>query len=269
MSIEITVTSDLDKLGKRLERMHQERQFHFIAALAITDVAYKARDAVRKQITTSFSRPTPLTQRSHFAAFANKGTRATKQAPWATIGVVSEVSKGTPPARYLEAEITGGPRPAKPFEKALIRAGVMKAGYFAVPGKGAPLDQYGNIRGGAITQMLSYIRANPDPMSNRPTTPIKKFTSSGSRLGGARAKPKQREFFVVFPNQQISGARKLLPGVYRRTATGFTSFVIFVRKAPRYRVRLPVRAIIERSVKFWFPFAIDKAVAYAMRTNKR
>ncbi len=252
----LSVQHDLDKLAERLDRLHQSRQIPFAAALAVTDVAYKARDEVRVKLASAFDRPVPLTRRAHFAQFAGGARRASKDAPWATVGVVSEVSKGTPPARYLEAELAGGARKLKPYERQLQRAGVLKDGWYTVAARGAPLDRFGNISGPIINAALSYLRVSSDRFQNRAV---------------GKVKAKLRQFFVVFPDQgALSNGRKLPPGIYMRTpGGGFRSFVVFVRGAPNYGVRLNVKRIVQMAVRRHFPQAIERAIAYALRTARK
>ncbi len=254
--LNITIDSNLNDLVKKLARIDQERQIPFASALAITDIAYKARDEVRKEIAASFDAPVALTKRAAFAAFPNKARRADKNNPSARVGVISDVSGGTPPAKYLEAEITGGKRVLKGYERALLRAGILKPGWYTTPGKGAALDRFGNIRSGEIVQMLAYLRANPEVQGNR------------NIAGKKKMKKRPSEFFVVFPDQGEVNGRKLPPGIYRRGALRYSLFMAFVNKAPTYRVRLPVHRIVEDAIRKFFPESITKALRTALKSAR-
>ncbi len=67
--------------------------------------------------------------------------------------------KGIPAAQFLAAEIEGGPRKHKRFERAPDAKGLVPSTSYAVPGRMAPLDSYGNVPGSFIVRMLSDLQA--------------------------------------------------------------------------------------------------------------
>ena len=129
---------------------------------------------------------------------------------FAQIYVRDEAIGGTPPARYLMAQVTGGQRLLKPFEKRLQAKGVLPSGMQTVPGKGATLDAFGNIAGSQMNRILSQldrskvrpvatgevdisdvleeVYAEPPPRSTRAPVssapPVPPMVSDGRRMTG-------------------------------------------------------------------------------------
>ena len=135
---------------------HANRQIPYITARALTATAENARDALKHEMRDSFDRPTP------FILDGTYKKPATKQNLVATVGFKDFAGKGVPAEKVLRAEVFGGVRRAKRFERALQAVGVLPPGHFVVPGQGASLDAYGNINPGLIVQILSYFRAFPE-----------------------------------------------------------------------------------------------------------
>src|SRR5690606_17275008 len=109
------------------------------------------RETWKRTAQRVFDRPTRITVNSVLYA------KATKDRLYADVFIRDEASGGTPPARYLLPEVEGGARRLKPFERLLQAQGVMPAGMFAVPGKGAQLDAFGNVPPSQVNQMLSQL----------------------------------------------------------------------------------------------------------------
>lgn len=155
----------IQALGKRLPQA---------LGKAIRDTVFDVREGLYIEMEDVFDRPTP------FIVPANKkkpGRRGSLFVEYDVKKFTGRVyAKDLAPqvlGTSLNAEqillpnITGQEREHKRFEKALYRAGVLPRGYFAVPAKDMPRDKYGNIRRGQITQILSYLQANPDAAQNR------------------------------------------------------------------------------------------------------
>lgn len=151
MPIEVSVKADFSGLERALLDMSKELG-QKAAATAVARTAARARLDMREQLPNIFDRPTPFTVNS--VRFA-----ADPDARSASLFISEDGPKGTSPATYLRAEIMGGPRRDKRSERALIMAGIMAPDQQMVPGEGAPLDAYGNVRRGALTQILSRINA--------------------------------------------------------------------------------------------------------------
>ena len=70
----------------------------------------------------------------------------------------NQAGSGTPAAKFLLPQIEAGGRDQKRFEVALKAVGILKAGWYVVPGDHAEIDAYGNIKASQIRHILSYFR---------------------------------------------------------------------------------------------------------------
>src|SRR5690606_16894970 len=137
--------------------------------------------------------------------------KATKERPYAEIFIRDEAFKGTPPSKYLFAEVEGGTRRRKGFERLLQGKGLMSPSQFAVMGRGARPNQYGNVPAGQVTKLLSQLGAQRDRYQNQTPTSAKRRRSRA---------PKGGEYFVITTRRG-----KLRPDIYERIATGWGSAV--------------------------------------------
>lgn len=128
---QIRIGVDPDNVfGRQLTALEQS-QLPYAASQAANKVAYEIRERWKRQAPRVFDRPTPLTVN---AAMYRK---ATKALPYAEIYLRDEAFKGTPPAKYLLAEVDGGQRRRKGFERLLQSRGLLSPTQFAVMGRGA------------------------------------------------------------------------------------------------------------------------------------
>lgn len=234
--------SDIEKL-----------QFPYACMQTLNEAAFDVRTIWEEDIPQVFDRPTELTRK------AVQYKKATKQNLVAEVFLRNEASGGTPPARYLEAQVIGGQRRAKPFENLLRRAGVLGANEFAVPGKGVKLDAFGNLPKGMVTAIVSDVGAHRDPLQN---------SSRESR--GKRARRKKRFGGVYFYNRAQRG--RLPRGIFNRIKTGFGSGVqsalIFVKSTsytPRFKVFDLARQAFDESFRRRFPINL----ANALKTRRK
>lgn len=226
----------------------EKQQLPFAAMQAANKTAWEVREMWREKAGEVLDRPTAMTMR----AVVYK--RASKSNPVAEVKIRDEAAKGTPPEKYLQAQVMGGQRAHTRFEKALIAAGVMQSNRYAVPGNQAPLDGHGNLAGGVIVAMLSRIRASRDAYQNE--TAVSRRRNAGKGKASYFAVRKQRG--------------KLRPGIYQRLSTGFGSAVrsmlIFVSGA-RYKKRFTVFDYAQKAHSRLFPFffrrEFDKAMSSA------
>lgn len=146
--------------------------------------------ALRSEVGEVFDRPT------RWAIQGVQINRATMNRPQLRIWLEEFANKGIPAADFLAAEIEGGTRKLKRFEKALQAKGLMPKGWFAVPGRQAPLDAHGNVPGSFIVRMLSDLQA---------------FGEQGYRANrrGKRRGARRTNYFFVPPK-----GSHLKPGVY-------------------------------------------------------
>lgn len=211
-SFVLDVAGDINAFVQRLDYVQREN-IPFVTAYALTKTAQDIKDEAIDVMARVFDRPTRFTLN---ALSVRPATKRELQAV-----VAFKDGFGSVPAwRYLGPEVDGGPRVKKGFERALERAGLLRADEFCVPARGAPLDAYGNLSGSLITQMLSGLGANPDPLSNT-TTKSKKRN------------PRRGTYFVL---RGVKGAPN---GIYRRTGgKALQPLLLFVGQ-PRYRKRFP------------------------------
>ncbi len=247
--VRIAVDAD-NMLGRQFSELERQN-LGFAVMQACNATAFEIRQTWARTATRVFDRPTGMTAR------AAQYRKATRQKLYAEIYLRDEASNGTPPAKYLQAQVDGGQRRKKGFEVLLQQKGAMPAGMFAVAGKGAQLDRFGNVKSGQVSKILSQLGARQDRYQN---------DTEASR--GRRRSRRQRggEYFVV---QQKRG--RLLPGVYERIDTGFGSAVrsvfIFTHKA-NYRPRYNIFALAQREWDRLMPFYFNRELQKALESSK-
>ncbi len=192
----------LETAIRSLETLRKEK-IPLVAAKALNDTAWLVRGKIVEEMQKVFDRPTPFTLgsfRVHKATKRNLCARVDFE--WGRLG-------------YMKTQVEGGLRGRKRSENALQKAGIMRPGQLWMPGKGARLNQYGNISGGQITQLLSVLMAAE--------------TASGYNANiTARSKkrnPKPRDYFAI--TKKRGG---LAPGIYERVQSG----VGFGRKTKKH-----------------------------------
>ena len=112
--------------------------------------------------------------------------------------------------------------------------GLLPIGKYVVPGKGAQLDQYGNIKRGDVTKALAGVRK------------------------------KSKRHFVMYRNKKPIG-------IGQRTSRGkggMSVLLAFVDK-PTYSRRLPFHQVAERDVEQHLPAEFDKALGAMVKRFAR
>lgn len=260
MSIDIRVdTSELNGLVKQLQDLN-ERGISFATGRATNNVAFKVRDAWKTKAAQVFDRPTPFTRNAVLvqragtfrssSGFTGTGTEVARV-------FIRDEAAGITPQIYLQQQVVGGERRLKRHERALQAAGVLPAGFFVVPGEGVKLDNFGNVRPGQITRILSALRASNDPGQNQTER--------------SAARRRRSNAAVIFALPAPRG--RLLPGVYERRGRAITPLLIFVRGA-RYRPRFDIfqyaREVVQREavpeMRKQVVSEIDRALAKAARS---
>lgn len=153
--MKISVKVDISGLERRLQRLANE-QVPFAMAKALTATAKLVVEAEKREMRDVFDRPRQNTLNSLYIKSASK------QRLVAVVGIKDFAGKGVAASKYLAAQIKGGNRRLKRFEKALQIVGVMPHGFVAVPGDAAKIDGDGNMEGGQIVQILSFFKAFPE-----------------------------------------------------------------------------------------------------------
>lgn len=237
--------------GRQLNELERS-QLPFATSLAINRTAEAVRQGWAAEMPRVFDRPTPLTVR---AVLYKKGTKAN---PAADIFLRDDAFKGTPPAKYLEAQVMGGARRQTGKERKLVAAGLLAPGHFVVPGRSAPLDAYGNVPLGQVNRILAQLGAQQDATANESQA------SRGRRQGRERrGKGYTTQYFAL-----TKARGRLGPGVYRRIRLGrlgsaVQSVLRFVRRVA-YRPRYPIRELAQQIFDRRFPKAFNDAMNQAV-----
>lgn len=197
-----------------------DKKINVAAVAALNAAAYAGQQAASAEMSRVFDRPTPFVLRGV------RYSKARKDKIESRIDLDFWGNKqGVSVEQVLNAEIHGGLRRNKRHEVALQRARILPAGYQIVPGAGAEIDAYGNMKGGQINQIMSWFQAFGEVGYKANSTPEtrKRNRKSTSRRYGY-------EYFVVSPGR---GSNKLTPGIYKRTFLAHGSAIkpvmIFVR----------------------------------------
>ncbi|MBB1074481.1 hypothetical protein HUU62_08665 [Rhodoferax sp. 4810] len=245
-------TTDLRNLVGSLDRLAKEMPYAVMRA--INNTAFQVRTAEQAEISNVFDRPTPWLLKTIYV------TKATTQRLSAAVGPNEwftksgyRVGHSTPWERVLAPHVYGGKRINKAFENRLRAARLLPDGWYAVPGQGAKLDAYGNMRGGDLVAIMSWIGAMGlyagDNMNKR------------AKQSQRRNKAQQRgeSYFAL-----RTATHGLAPGVYKKTGrTWVTSRIkpvlIFVNKS-NYRKRLDYYGVANRVVNSVFEAELIKEV---------
>ena len=188
------------------------------AVRALNDSAFNTRKHLQEQMQTKFDRPTKFIQNSILYKKAN----VADEKPTAKVYVANEpIGKGANPTNIMTPEILGGYRKYKRFEKALRYKNLLPAKMYAMPGRDAKLDQYGNISGAWIVRILSTLQAFNE-------TGYLANETVRSRL----AKKKALDLFVIREYKQ----GELEPGIYQRQKNKVKQLIKFIR-TPKYSER--------------------------------
>jgi hypothetical protein len=251
--IKIQVDAD-DMLNRHFTEIEQ-KNLPFAVMQAVNATAFGVREAWKKEAPRVFDNPVPLTVN------AAQYRKATKNKLYAEVFLRDEATNGTAPAKYLLPQVEGGTRRKKGLEVLLQAKGVMPAGMFAVPGKGAQLDANGNIQKGQINKILSQLGARNDALQNETDT-----SRDRRRKRAAKKGERGGEFFAI---QKPRG--RMLPGIYERLRTGFgsgvRSLLIFVNRTS-YTPRYNIFAYAQRTWDKLMPFHFQRELEKAVQTSK-
>jgi hypothetical protein len=228
MQIHLDARDLVDLAKVRLPAL--QKQIPFAMAGALNDVMYASRTAIMGEMAKVFDRPTPYVLRSLRYRKASKSDLAFEL--WS-----EEFGRTFTPAQVLQAEITGGGRPMKRSEIAL--------GSYWVPGEGAKLDRYGNVRGADISAMLSALKLSNDPMQNR----TRRSRAKAVRRGALRNYFRQGNI------------------IYLRNGRRIAPFLVLT-KAPSYHPRLAFEGKVTEILKSGFAEAFKVRFGRAVETAK-
>ena len=190
---------------------------------AINHTSNQSRIALKQEIQSVFASPTPFT----LNAIAVDAARPVGDPEGSVFVKDMAGGKNKAPTDWLGPQVFGGERNQKASEKTLHALGVLPAGMYTVPGKGARKDSYGNISLGHIRQILTSL----------------KRTKNGS---------KGEEYFVIHRGKSPIGIAQRV-GKSAQVVLAFT-------KQPNYTERLDYSAVVERVADENLISNIDAAV---------
>lgn len=255
--INLNVRIDVRDVIRQLADI-KDRQLPFATSLAINRTAQKVKEREQHEIRDVFDRPTPFIQNSIFIKPSNKLNLTAK------VGVKDNgFGKGIPAIKPLEAEIVGGERRLKRYEVALRSIGVLPEGYFTVPGDGAEIDGYGNMKAGQIRQLLSYFRANRDVGSISNST-----DATRAKLARGTKKKAGVSYFVGKPGDAPLGIwRRSEMGLFSGPSKPLMPILIFVQSA-RYEAVYDFDFVARQTIEREFDGQFIRAWAEAERTAR-
>jgi hypothetical protein len=253
--MQLTFAADITRL--RLDMERERARLARVTRRVVNAAAYGALDDVRAEMNKVFDRPTPWVINGPYVVPARDGDQfngTEARVAWREFG-----GKGVPAEKILNAQIEGGQRRLKKFERLIG----LPPNRVAVPGKWAPIDAYGNLSGPFIVQVLSDLRLFGETgyIANRVSK------RDAKRRPGAR--PRAARFFIIRPGSED---RQLPPGIYRNTrGTGLYGagsnggkaplLVIAFVRAANYRARFAPARVVAESVNANLPRLWEQGLA--------
>lgn len=173
----------VDDLLARLDGM--ARQLPYAIANGVNKMAEQIMEVEKTEMRRVFDRPSPFTINS-LRVWRSRWPNLTARVYFKDPPNLSQRE------HYLEPQVQGGSRRLKPFEVALGRR-------FAMPGKAAVLNQYGNLTRGQVTKIMSQTGS---------------FREGGAEANRTRKGNKAGDMLLISKQRG-----KLLPGVYQRVSS--------------------------------------------------
>lgn len=259
--IEISVRSNIKELSKKLSALAY-KQLPFATSRAINDTVQDCRKSFADTTRKVFNNPVPRTTNALRYKNSTKGNLT------ARVWINDDPGKGIAPARYLSAEITGGTRHQKRFEKALQMRGLMKSGSFAMPSDSVPRDANGNVPGSFYVRILSYLgafgeqgyRANMTDKTRRRMARMGRTARGFKTINGA----------MYFVSNGTGRTKHLAPGVYKKSGihgSNIEPIFLFVNAAS-YKARLDFGGVIKKTVADNFDAHLKTRLDQAIATAK-
>jgi hypothetical protein len=231
--MDFKITNNIDDVMKRIGTTTQKKLMT-AAKQAIDDVAFQAKKDLRQYAEKVFDNPVALTKNPALVTKAKIHGNTASGSIWLKQSI--DVTKGTSPTQYLQAQIKGGQRADKRSEKLLQMKGILPHGY-----QTTVMDAYknknGNITRGLIQKILSDLQSYSYSGSIEQNRPARYYKP---RLSG-RAKYKTTKGnktvgkYIVIPVHGKRGRNKA-PGIYERKGKRMHRILAFIPR-PTYRSR--------------------------------
>lgn len=187
------------KLGRLSEELGRDT-----LRKAVNDTARETHAKIIRDMPQFVDRPKQITLKSLYVKFAS-GNRLD-----AFIEFKAYAGKKIFSKHWLSSMVFGGDRRDKGLEKALRHFNMLPAGYMAVPTKDVRTDGYGNVPGGYVTAIISFLRIDMSSTQNRPRGKL------NARQWRTQIR-RQKRFFVV----RVGEKNNLSPGIYEyRSSNG-------------------------------------------------
>ena len=261
------------------------RHLPFAVTKAVNNLAFLIREQEIATMARVFDRPKPQTLRNVRVIKAFTPSRIAKQG-FGNLHARIEFDQIFSGEEYMVAEVEGGTRKMKPSEQRL--------GRFYVPGMGAKMDKFGNMQGGQVTQILSFLkkfeetgyhmnRMKYDRASlglgvqeenrrrSRHSTDYFMVTKSGQGLKpGVYMRTEKRNGFTSTGAKRVRGQGKAMQrgGGSMIVARGAVPVMLFTSKAPSYKARFPFFKVAQDVTNNNYQRLLEEAIAYALRTAR-
>ena len=242
--IELDFTDGFTRMERALVAVARD-QVPFAASRALNDCAKAAAIAVNGAMQGVFDHPTPFTERA-----AGIAARATK------VSLAAEVTLRPIQAEYLLHEEVGGTRtPAENTRK--------KAKALLLPGRGIPLDRYGNIPAGTIARIKRDLAKSAEA-AEAARQHRQEERSKGKRARSSAVPQRDRGVFYV----PKAGHGQLVGGFYQRLPGHRLARLTEFKTETHYAPRLSYQARVEQAARVTWPSAFQKRLAEAVATRK-
>lgn len=246
--------------------LNQVEKLHlpYAHTLALNKTAEYGRRAALDEFKRQFDRPKPSTLSERTGPLRVRYAKRQRYPDdYSEVRVKDQPQyKGDPALVYLSHHIHGGRRAEKRSESLLRRAGVLPAGWYAVPADGAVYDAYGNMSVGQLQQILSAVGAQRDALSNFKGRTLKDAYRRQRRMRAATA-----NYFVASKTRPQT--KHLAEGIWQRYGNSqweVRPVLLFVRNAPRYRKRIRWEQIALSTGQMRFPIEFRLAMKHAIAT---
>lgn len=274
MQVNIQFTG-INELRKELADF-SERRLRAAVATALTRTAVQVRAKSLVALKSAINAPTPYTVRQlrYVGATADRLVSAVGfniapiQDASGNVVRYQDLGRGeTPAGKYLEAQMSGGPRRNKRFEVALRSRGLLPSGWFAVPGERAKIDSYGNQSVGELKQILSWFNA-AEPYAG--STQNMTDATRAKRRKGTKTRAGFEYFYAPVGGRRSftrsngkTGSNKMQPGIYKRTGFALGSriepILIFV-SGTSYRAKFDFIGQAQQESDKLLPVEVRRAV---------
>lgn len=205
------------------------RVIPYAAAVALTKSAKLAQADVVASLPRVFDRPTRYTLN------ATRVETATAKDLTARVAVKDQASGGATAAEsFLKAEVFGGRRNEKRFEKSLRLKGILPRGMSAMPGSGAKLDASGNLPRAFSRSIEQALEQQGKGKGNKRTSKRSALISSARGQSLFVGKPKNHNFPA---------------GVWARDGRHLHALLVFTPGTPGYRKLLDFSGLAEKVVR--------------------